>query len=281
MAIFFCCIAVLDPWRFAMPNHLMLFISPIVLLVFFLRHLRRLPHAAAVCASLCCLICGLAISNYNYLSLPAIPQTSSVWEVMQARFGTLSYVAAIIGEALFMMLAISMMLNAMRSRSQMAFEQVKELRHSLIEIEATSAQAIEAAEARVRLMHESLGSDDHDQVRPIEDRFEEQAKSVIVDHIGNCDFGSKALARALGMSERTLGRRTNEILGMTPAALIRHTRLNLARDLLIMRQYHTVAEVAFATGFSSVSHFAKLYRAQFKTTPSETLRSSKLKATAA
>jgi AraC-like DNA-binding protein len=281
IAIFFCCIAMLNPWRFAMPNHLMQFISPIVLLVLFSRHLRRLPQAVAVCASLVCLICGLAVSNYYFLSPPQVPVTSSVWEVMFTRFGTFSYGAAIIGEALFMMLAISTMLNRMRFRSQIAFEQVKELRHSLVETESASAQAIEVAQARIKLMQDSLGGDAHEHLSPVEDRFEDQARTIIIDNLGTEEFGSRALAKAMGMSERTLGRRTNEMLGITPAALIRQTRLNLARDLLLLRQYSTVAEVAFATSFSSVSHFAKLYRAEFNTTPSDTLRSSRLKATAA
>lgn len=281
VALFFCCIALINPWRFAMPNHLMLFISPIVLFCFFLRQVRRVPHAWAVCASLFCLICGLATANYYFLAPPSVPETSSVWEVMFTRFGTFSYGGAVIGESVFMMVAISIMLRGLRSRSQLAFAQLKELRRALVEIESASAQAVETAEARVRLMQEGVGDSDQQHLRPIETRFEEQAKAIIIDHIGVHDFGSKALAKALGMSERTLGRRTSELLEITPAALIRHTRLTLAHDLLLLRQYNTVAEVAFATGFSSVSHFAKLYRTEFMTTPSETLRSRKLKTTAA
>lgn len=53
----------------------------------------------------------------------------------------------------------------------------------------------------------------------------------------------------------------------------RQTRLNLARDLVLLRQYESVADVAYAAGFYSMSHFAKLCRAGFRENPGETFKS--------
>ncbi|MEO0913089.1 MAG: helix-turn-helix domain-containing protein, partial [Pseudomonadota bacterium] len=275
VAVFFCAIAVIAPWQFAMPNHLMLFVSPIVLLVFALRRVRSLSHVPAVCASLLCLIGGLAISNYYFLSPPTVPETSSVREVMFTRFGTFSYAFAIIGEAIFMMLAISIMLGAMRARSQLAFEEVEHLRRSLTTMQEDAAEAEKARHVGPGFAEDGAQHDLRGQLRPVEDRFEDEARKIVFDNVAAPEFGSKALAAALGMSERTLGRRMNEVLNTTPAAFIRQSRLTLARDLLRLRHHNTVAEVAYATGFASVSHFAKLYRGEFGETPSQTLRSTK------
>lgn len=273
IAVVLCGIAVANPWRFAMPNHLMLFVSPLVLLVFAIRRLGGQPQVPAVCASLLCLICGLAIANYFFLSPPPIPETSSVWDVMLTRAGTFTYAFAIIGEAIFMMLAISTMLRAMRTRSLLAVEEVEQLRHTLAVAQEQSAHAKEAADAQIRLIEDAANDSAHEHNLPFEDRFEQKARKVILDNAGNNLFGAKTLASDLGMSERTLGRKMKEALDMTPAAFIRQTRMNLARDLILLRQYESVAEVAYAAGFSSMSHFAKLYRAEFHEQPSETFKS--------
>ncbi len=273
IAVLLCGLAVLSPWRFAMPNHLMLFVSPIVLLVFALRRMGSLPQVPAVCASLLCLICGLAISNYYFLSPPPIPETSSVRQVMLTRAGTFTYAFAIIGEAIFMMLAISTMLHTMRTRSQQAIEEVKQLRRTYAAAQEQNAQARETADAKIRYIEDALEDGVREQYLPFEDRFEQRARKTILDNAGNNLFGAKALASDLGVSERTLGRKMKQALDMSPALFIRQTRLNLARDLILLRHYESVAEVAYATGFSSISHFAKLYRAEFHETPSETFKS--------
>lgn len=273
IAVVLCGIAVLNPWRFAMPNHLMLFVSPMVLLVLAARRLGSLPQVPAVCASLLSLICGLAIANYYFLSPPPIPETSSVWEVMLTRAGTFTYAFGIIGEAMFMMLAISTMLHTMQLRSLRAVEEVEQLRHTLAATEEQNAHARETADAQIRFIEDASENAAHEQTLPFEERLELRARKIILDNASNNLFGAKALASDLGVSERTLGRRMKEALDMTPAAFIRQTRLNLARDLILLRQYESVAEIAYAAGFSSISHFAKLYRAEFQEKPSDTFKS--------
>ena len=59
---------------------------------------------------------------------------------------------------------------------------------------------------------------------------------------------------------------------MTTAAFVRSVRLKFARDLILLRQHSTITEIAYAAGFSSGGHFAKVYREEFGETPSETYR---------
>ncbi len=276
VAVILCIVAVIRPWQLSVPNNLMLFVSPVILLAFAGRRLRSgLPQVLPLCGSLICLIVGLAISNYFFLSPPHIAVSSSVTEVMLWRAGTFSYALAIIGEAIFMMLAISTMLRGIRSRSQSAFDEIEALRRSLAATQRKSAKTVEIAEARARFVEDALEASAREQVLHFEDRLEEQARKIITKNVGTEGFGAQALASELGVSERTLSRRMKDALDTTPASFIRQTRLDLARDLILLRHYSSVAEVAHATGFSSVSHFAKLYSAKYQETPRTTLKSTK------
>lgn len=276
VAVVLCSLAVVSPWQHSMPNNLMLFISPLILLVFACARLRRgLPQILPLCGSLVCLIVGLATSNYFFAFPPHITVSSSVIEVMLWRAGTFSYAFAIIGEAMFMMLAISMMLQNIRSSSKIAFEQVEALRRSLAATQAKGAKIVEIAQARARFVEDALKESTGERVLHFDDRLEVQARKIVLDNVGKEGFGPQALGTELGVSERTLSRRMNDALNVTPARFIRETRLELARDLIVLRHYSSVAEVAYATGFSSVSHFARLYGAKFQETPRETFKATK------
>ncbi|WP_235226346.1 helix-turn-helix domain-containing protein [Octadecabacter dasysiphoniae] len=276
IAVALCGIAVLSPWQHAMPNVLMQFISPLILLAFACARLGRgLPQVLPLCGSLICLVIGLAIANYFFVFPPHITASDSVIEVMRWRAGTYSYTFAIIGEAMFMMLAISMMLQGIRSRSKIAFEEVETLRRSLEATQAKNAKIAEIAQARARFVEDALGDEAEERVLHFEDRLEVRARKIVLDNVGKEGFGPQALGAELGVSERTLSRRMNDALNISPARFIRETRLELARDLIVLRHYSSVAEVAYATGFSSVSHFTRLYGAKFNETPRETFKTTK------
>jgi transcriptional regulator GlxA family with amidase domain len=74
------------------------------------------------------------------------------------------------------------------------------------------------------------------------------------------------LARELGISQRQLERLSKRYLGCTPAKF--HAQLRLQRARRMLRQTElSVAEIAIACGFVSLSHFAKAYRRQFSLSP--------------
>lgn len=75
-----------------------------------------------------------------------------------------------------------------------------------------------------------------------------------------------ALAEKLGMGERHLRRLFNEHLGLSPSAVLKTRRLNLARQLLLETEL-TVARIAFASGYGSIRRFNDAFRRQFGTTP--------------
>ncbi len=75
------------------------------------------------------------------------------------------------------------------------------------------------------------------------------------------------LALAIGYSRRQVERLFKTVLGTTPAAYYRRIRLDHARTLLSSTNM-TLAEIAAACGFETVSHFSKAFKATFGSLPS-------------
>src|SRR6476661_4909139 len=86
-----------------------------------------------------------------------------------------------------------------------------------------------------------------------------------------------ALSRALGVSERTLRKLFNEILGRPPSRHLRMLRLSeVRRALLAARgQPVTVTEIATDFGFAALGEFSVEYRKVFGESPSETLHQAR------
>ncbi len=74
------------------------------------------------------------------------------------------------------------------------------------------------------------------------------------------------LARELGISQRQLERLARKYLGTTPAKFQIGLRVQRARRMLRQTDL-SIAEIAIACGFTSLSYFAKIYRRQFGVTP--------------
>lgn len=82
------------------------------------------------------------------------------------------------------------------------------------------------------------------------------------------------LARAIGVSHRTLNYAFKSVLDITPYSYLQLHRLNAThRELAIADpKEFTVTSIALKWGFSHLGRFSKLYRNLFGEMPSETLR---------
>lgn len=85
------------------------------------------------------------------------------------------------------------------------------------------------------------------------------------------DGDVETLASSLGSSARHLRRAMQEELGVSPIELALSRRIALARELLLGTTM-PIAEVAFASGFSSIRRFNDAYRASQRATPSDVRR---------
>jgi transcriptional regulator GlxA family with amidase domain len=81
----------------------------------------------------------------------------------------------------------------------------------------------------------------------------------------------EALGEELGVSRVQLYRRIKSATQCTPVELLKMARLKRASELLATTGL-TVSEVAYRTGFTSPSYFAKCYKAQFGVSPTEAVR---------
>jgi len=83
--------------------------------------------------------------------------------------------------------------------------------------------------------------------------------------------GIESLAAALHVSSRQLRRVVEQAYGVSPVALAQTQRLLLAKQLLT-ETTRPIAEVAFASGFTSVRRFNALFRTRYGLSPSSLRR---------
>jgi DNA-binding response OmpR family regulator len=98
--------------------------------------------------------------------------------------------------------------------------------------------------------------------------FMERITAIIEQRITDSQLSVEELSKDLAMSRSNLHKKLKMLSGMGPNELIRLIRLKHAARLLKENQ-HTVAEVAYLSGFSSPSYFTKCFQQQFKVGPKE------------
>lgn len=99
------------------------------------------------------------------------------------------------------------------------------------------------------------------------DPFLEKMEPLLENHLANSGYGAEELAHDLNMSRRTLHRKMKALTDLSPSEYLRRYRLRRAAQLL--REGHTVAEVAFRVGYESQTHFSAVFKEFYQTTPSE------------
>jgi AraC-like DNA-binding protein len=92
----------------------------------------------------------------------------------------------------------------------------------------------------------------------------------IARHFASPDLSLSSAARSLGISPRYL-QRLLEILGTSFTAHVTEIRLQRAFTLLTApgKNESRVCDIAMQVGFSDISHFNRLFRSRFGTTPSD------------
>jgi signal transduction histidine kinase/ligand-binding sensor domain-containing protein/DNA-binding response OmpR family regulator len=98
--------------------------------------------------------------------------------------------------------------------------------------------------------------------------LERRLRPLVEQHLTDSSFGPEALAHAAGLSYHQLYRALRDELAMSPSRFIRTVRVERAAALLRQR-LGSVTEVAYASGFESLSYFSRVFRERFGTTPSD------------
>lgn len=105
------------------------------------------------------------------------------------------------------------------------------------------------------------------------DAFLSKLIDITEANLCNEHFGVSELAREIGMSRSNLHRKVKSALNISVSQLIKEIRLKKSAELLRDTSL-TISEVAYKSGFQSLSYFSKSFRNYFGYTPSD-LKSNK------
>jgi AraC-like DNA-binding protein len=91
---------------------------------------------------------------------------------------------------------------------------------------------------------------------------------VINENLSNPDLNVEMLAVGVGLSRVHVHRKLKELTNLSARDFIRNIRLGQAATLLCEKKL-TISEVAYATGFTNLSHFSASFREMHGMTPKE------------
>ncbi len=96
----------------------------------------------------------------------------------------------------------------------------------------------------------------------------ERVMKIINENISNPDLNVEMLSHGVGMSRVHMHRKLKELTNQSARDFIRTIRLKQAGNLLSDNKL-TISEVAYAVGFSTLSHFSSCFRDFYGMTPKE------------
>jgi YesN/AraC family two-component response regulator len=100
----------------------------------------------------------------------------------------------------------------------------------------------------------------------IEQKFINQLNSLINDNLGNSEYSVENLAEDLTISRVQLYRKVKAMMGISISDYIGNIRLEKAKTMLETSSL-TVAEIAYANGFSSPNYFSTAFKNKYGTSP--------------
>ncbi len=102
----------------------------------------------------------------------------------------------------------------------------------------------------------------------MDDAFLHKVREAIEANLDDETFSVIELSQQVSMSRSQLHRKLKALTGYGPNEIIRHIRLERARQLL-EQKVGTVSEVAFRVGFNSLAYFSKCFSEHFGYMPSQ------------
>ena len=96
--------------------------------------------------------------------------------------------------------------------------------------------------------------------------FVTRLREIIQQHLVDSDFSVERLGEEIGLSRVQVYRKVKVLTGKTPVELLRKARLMKARTMVTTTD-RSIAEIAYATGFTSPSYFNKCFKDEFGVSP--------------
>lgn len=126
--------------------------------------------------------------------------------------------------------------------------------NELLQLYKVSQQEVE-----LTVSHQRVGTSGHSLLDMI--------IGVIDSNLSSESFKVEEICKEVGISERQLQRKIKLLTRKSPGQFVTSIRLSRAKEMLKARNC-SVSEIAFRTGFSNPSYFAKCFKKEFGTNPS-------------
>jgi signal transduction histidine kinase/DNA-binding response OmpR family regulator len=130
---------------------------------------------------------------------------------------------------------------------------------------ATQQQARERVREKFVEDHRLTGLAGEDQA------FLDKATELVDEHLSSEQFDVNALAEKMGFSRSAFYRKFNSLTELSPAAFIKTKRLRQAAVWLAEGR-KSVSEIAYDVGFSDAGYFSRVFKDEYKCSPSEFAR---------
>lgn len=105
-------------------------------------------------------------------------------------------------------------------------------------------------------------------VKSTDERLIERLEALVNKELANPALSVELLSSELGISRSQLQRKLKQLTNQNPSDFIKTTRLRNASFLLTQKGM-SISETAYATGFSSLSHFSNSFREFYGMSPSK------------
>ena len=151
-------------------------------------------------------------------------------------------------------------LAAQKEIAEQQRDQLEAERDKLIEAQLSSAEKKEIEQETEKI--EAQGMD------PQEKKFLDKFRKAIETNLHNPDVTVDLLGSEMHLGRVQLYRKVKALTGKSPNELLRETRLERAKELIIQGELN-VSEIAYDVGFSSPSYFAKCYKDLYGENPTE------------
>jgi len=96
----------------------------------------------------------------------------------------------------------------------------------------------------------------------------QKLEEIVKEQMANPDLSVETISRDIGMSRSQLQRKLKQLMQQNPSEYIKTTRLRHAAWLLESKDL-AISEIAYATGFSSLSHFSNSFKEHYGISPSQ------------
>lgn len=104
-----------------------------------------------------------------------------------------------------------------------------------------------------------------------EDAFIIELKTVITNNLSDSEFSGEMIGKHFGVSRTALYHKVKALTGQAISEYIRSVRLEVAYKLIRAGNLN-LSEIAYETGFSSLSHFSRTFKKAYRKAPSEIQR---------